>query len=326
MHMNRIIITTVSALFGLAMLAQAADKPAETALAAPRIKPIESIWLLTIPHFPVTDESDAALARNIKAWKALGVFDAVSLLDYPPTFIGAKDFTKAANALIAETGGHFLLQTLPVGAEGWEASANPRLAERLAGTHFDPSKAVKESQWLETMKGVNADIWGWIPEHNARMPSPEELARSAGEFAKIARAQHKKVVIWLTAEALSHGKTDLLKRIYEATRDNADFYCWMDLEAATLRAGEAKWPETMAQLLDEILKLTPKEKTVIQWIHSPRWPCKDVEGTKTYISVCQSKGINRFGMLTNVGGGRNLLAEEPWREFYRTLPKIGGRQ
>jgi hypothetical protein len=78
----------------------------------------------------------------------------------------------------------------------------------------------------------------------------------------------------------------------------------------------------MAQVLDEILALTPKEKTVIQWINSPKWPAKDVEGTKAYISVCQSKGINHFGMLTNLGPGRNLLDQEGFREFYRTLPKV----
>jgi hypothetical protein len=65
--------------------------------------------------------------------------------------------------LIAETGARFLITTLPVGTEGWESSANPRLEKKLAGTHFDASKAMTQAQWLETMKGVNADMWGWVP-------------------------------------------------------------------------------------------------------------------------------------------------------------------
>jgi hypothetical protein len=323
--MNRIILSAAaSAFIALGVRAQAADQPAETSPVSPAIKPIESIWLLTIPHFPAGEESDAQMARKIKDWKATGVFDAVTLLDYPPTFVGERDFTKAANALIADTGARFIITSLPVGKEGWESSGNARLAQRLAGTHFDASKAVPESEWLETMKGVNADIWGWVPEASARIPTPDEAARSAGEFAKFAKAQHKQVVIWLTVEALSRGQKEMMRRICEATREDADFYCWMDLEAETLRAGEPKWRETMAHVLDEILALTPKEKTVIQWINNPRWPAKDVEGTKAYIGVCQSKGINRFGMLTNLGPGRNMLDQESWRDFYRTLPKVGG--
>ena len=75
----------------------------------------------------------------------------------------------------------------------------------------------------------------------------------------------------------------------------------------------------MGQILDKILTLTPKEKTVIQWSHSPKWPAKDPEGTKTYISICQAKGINRFCVLAPGQG----LDRDPWREFYRTLPKKG---
>ena len=313
-------------IIGFTILVLAAAAHAETPPETPVVKPIESLWLLTIPHFPGTSESDAALARKLKEWQATGVFDAVSLLDYPPTFVGEKDFTKSANALMEEAGGRFIITTLPVGKEGWETSSNPRLAQRLAGTHYDASKAMTQLEWLETMKDLKADMWGWVPEHSARIPTPDEAARSAGEFARFARAQHKKAVIWLTVEALTHGQAEMMRRICEATRDDADYFCWMDLEEATLREGEAKWRETMAQLLDRVLELTPKEKTVIQWINSPRWPAKDVEGTKTYISICQAKGINRFGMLSNLGPSRGLLDQEPWHEFYRTLPKIKAAQ
>ncbi|MCX7886927.1 MAG: hypothetical protein N3B01_06705 [Verrucomicrobiae bacterium] len=295
-----------------------------SAVCAQDIKPIESIWLLTIPRFPGSEEQDGALAEKIKQWHKKGVFDAFSLLIYPPTFVCEKDVTKAANKLIAQTAARFIITTLPVGNEGWESSNNPRLAKRLPGTHYDPGRAMSQVQWLERMKTINAEMWGWVPEHTARIPTPPEAAHSAGEFAKFAKARHKTVVIWLTAQALSRGHRELMLRICDATRAHADFYCWMDVEEETLRAGESKWRETMAEVLDEILALTPKEKTVIQWINHPKWPAKDVDGTKTYIGICQSKGINRFGMLTNLGAGRGLLDQEPWRRFYSTLPKARG--
>ena len=62
--------------------------------------------------------------------------------------------------------------------------------------------------------------------------------------------------------------------------------------------------------------LSQPERGGLVW--RPQWPAKDVEGTKAYISVCQAKGINRFGMLCMPQG---LLDREPWYEFYRTLPK-----
>ena len=123
----------------------------------------------------------------------------------------------------------------------------------------------------------------------------------------------------MTAEALTRGHEDLMQGISKATRTDADYYVWMDLEAESLRAGESRWQETMGELLDKILMLCSKEKTVIQWINSPRWMAKDVEGTKAYISVCQAKGINHFAVLMPPQG---LLDREPWREFYRTLPKV----
>jgi Spy/CpxP family protein refolding chaperone len=296
-----------------------------TSQEGPAIKPIESLWLLTIPHFPGTSDYNRDLAKRLKEWQATGVFDGISLLDYPPTFVGEQDFATAANVLMTEAGGRFIITTLPVGKEGWESSGNPRLAQKLAGTHYDASKAMPQAQWLETMKDLKADTWGWVPELTARMPTPESMGRSAGEFARFAKSQHKKVVIWLTAETLTHGRNaeELTKAICEATRADADYYTWMDLEAESLRDGEPRWRESMGQLLDKILALTPKEKTVIQWINNPRWPAKDVAGTKAYIAVCQAKGINRFGVLANLAPAHGQLDQEPWHEFYRTLPKAG---
>ena len=318
-------------LHGQAGVARGAAAPAGTSAGAPAgapsgssvIQPIESLWLLTIPHFPVTREMDAALALALKKWQATGVFDAISLLDPPPTFVCEKGFIKPANALIKEVGGSFIVSTLPVGQEGWESSANPRLAKKFAGTHYDASKALPQLQWLETMKELKADMWGWVPEQTAQRPTSDQVARSAGEFARFAKAQHKTAVIWLTAQALTRGHEELIRQICEATRTNADFYVWMDLEEESLQAGEPRWRETMGHILDQILKLTPKEKTVVQWINNPRWPAKDAEGTKAYLSVCQAKGINRFGMLCMP---QALLEREPWYEFYRTLPKAGGKR
>ena len=114
----------------------------------------------------------------------------------------------------------------------------------------------------------------------------------------------------------------MMRSICEATRADADFIGWMDLPGASLEAGESQWRETMGKILDKILTLSPKEKTVIQWTHNPKWPAKDVAGTNAYIGVCQAKGINRFCVLSQPGG----LDREPWGEFYRTLPKIGNKQ
>ena len=108
-----------------------------------------------------------------------------------------------------------------------------------------------------------------------------------------------------------------MEGICNATRADVDFIVWMDLPGETLQAGEARWRETMDRLLDKILKLSPPEKTVIQWLNNPKWPTKDVEGTRAYISICQDRGIDRFCLLAPP----QLLEREPWREFYRTLPK-----
>jgi hypothetical protein len=298
-----------------------AEPPAEVA----GIQPIESLWLMTVPHFPGASELDTALARELKEWQATGAFDAVSLHHYPPTFADEKEFTRQANALIKDMGARFIIATLPVGKEGWESSGNERLAQKHAGTHYDASKAMTQVQWLDTFKELQSDTWAWVLEQPARMPTPEQAAGAAIEFVRCAKAQRKQTIIVLSAQMLTHGRAaeELAKAVCKSTRTDTDYIAWMDLPGETLQAGESKWRETMAQVLDQILELSPKEKTVIQWLNNPRWPTKDVEGMRTYISICQAKGINRFQVLFPPQGS---LDRESWREFYRTLPKLGGKR
>jgi len=301
---------------------------AETAKATHNIKPIESLWYLSIPR--VTSDGDAIRAKEFKEWQKAKVFDAFMLQKFPPTLSDEKDFNARANALIKEVGGRFIIATVTVGKEGWETSSNQRMAQKFAtqGGHNDASKTMTQLQWLETFKGLESDTWAWVLEQPARMPTPEQAAQSASEFVRFTKAQHKRAVIWLSAEAFGQASLNkgmiekflmLEQRICEATRADADYFAWMDLPGASLQAGESQWRETMGHLLDKILTLTPKEKTVIQWSHSPRWPAKDVAGTEAYISTCQAKGINRFCVLAPWSG----LDREPWSQFYRTLPKTG---
>jgi Spy/CpxP family protein refolding chaperone len=320
-------------LLGQAGLAHGAEEHAEPPAGSPGIQPIESLWFASTRHFPGTSDVDAALEKGLKEWQQAKVFDAALLMKYPPTFADEREFNRRANALIKEVGGQFIVSTLTVGKEGWESSANERFAKKLAtaGAHYDASKAMSQTQWLETLKDVDADTWAWALEQPVRMPTPEEAARSASEFVRFAKAQHKRAVIWLSAEAFRYpsreeGVLDKMvrmeQRICEAKRADADFFVWMDLPGATLQAGESQWRETMDHLLDRILTLTPKEKAVIQWMNNPRWPTKDVEGTKLYISACQAKGINRFCLLSGFGPAPHSLDHDPFREFYRTLPKM----
>jgi hypothetical protein len=242
------------------------------------------------------------------------------LLKLPPTFADEKDFTAQANALIKEAGGQFVIVTLPVGSEGWESSGNQRLAQKQQSTggHYDASKAIPQQQWLATLKDLDSGTWAWVLEQPAQMPTPEQAARSAGEFVRYAKAQHKKTVIWLSGEGFAIPRfKEMIQAICEATRADADFFGWMDLPGASLKSGESKWRETLGGLLDQILTMTPKEKTVIQWTHNPNWPAKDVAGTKAYISTCQAKGIDRFCVLSRP----QFLDRDPWREFYRGLAK-----
>ena len=74
------------------------------------------------------------MAKALKEWRP--VFDAIMLLKLPPTFADPQDFTAQANAMIKEAGGRFVIVTLPVGTQGWESSANQRLAQKVAGGHY----------------------------------------------------------------------------------------------------------------------------------------------------------------------------------------------
>ena len=69
--------------------------------------------------------------------------------------------------------------------------------------------------------------------------------------------------------------------------------------------------------------MTPKEKTVIQWLNNPKWPTKDAAGTTIYIRHCQAKGINHFMLLSGFGPAEQSLDHDPFRAFYRSLPKAG---
>ena len=307
MHCRLVILVSI----GLLGVAARAQSPVD----APAIRPIDSLWLASPPVFPSTSERDAAYTKGLKQWRQ--VFDAYILIKLPPTFADEKNFTVHAKTLIKEVGGQFIIVTLPVGNEGWESSANQRFAQKH-GWHYDAGKAMSQTQWLTTLKDLDSDTWEWVLEGAAQMPTPEQAARSASEFVKYAKSQHKKAVIWLSGEGFAIPRFNaMIQRICEATRDDADFFGWMDLQSASLRSGESNWRETLGGLLDQILAMTPKEKTVIQWEHNPKWPAKDVAGTKAYIAVCQAKGINRFSALS----GAEFINRAPWNEFYRTLPR-----
>ncbi len=297
-----------------------ATVPAQPAGQTPALKPVESLWWVSTRRFPGTSESDAALSRVLKEWQPTGIFDAFILLKLPPTFADGQEFNRRASELIRDAGGRYIISTLPVGVEGWESCVNQRFAQKTIGTggRYDASKAQPQAEWLNTLTNLQADTWAWVLEQPARMPTPEEAGRSAAEFVRIAKAHHKKAALWLSAQALTHGGgfERLTAAICQAGT-NADYLTWMDLPGETLRNGESKWQETMAQLLDRILTLTPKEKTVMQWLPKPRWPTKDVAGTTAYLANCQAKGINRFCLLFSPQG----FNQDSWSQFFRSLPK-----
>jgi hypothetical protein len=236
----------------------------------------------------------------------------------------AKDSVTHANAISKALGDAVILATFPVGKDGWETSASSAFAEQMAphGAHYDSRRTMTQAQWLETLGKAGGGGWAWVLERPARMPTPEQAAQSAVEFARIAKAQKKKVVIWLSVMGLTReALVPPLQRVCGATRDSTDYFVWMDLPGESLRNGESQWRETMDGLLDKILALTPKEKTVIQWTHNPRLPTKDPAGTRNYIAACQRKGINRFVLFAPL----EILNRDPWQEFYRTIPKSGGK-
>lgn len=292
--------------------------------------PINTIWFA--PATLLTTEREKELTTKLKQWKTAGTFDGFPIRILPPTFADPKDFIPRANALNEALGGTLIIGTFTVGKEGWETSFNERFARQF-GFSYDASKAMSQSKWLKTMSALTADTWAWVLEQPAQMPPPvEATARSAGEFVELAKAQNRKVVIWLSAMGLQpEPLLVILRRVIEASRAQADYYVWMDLPGVVLQQTLGRRPNspeegrmtpqmlaTMEKLLDQIVTLTPPEKTFIQWTHSPFLPTQDVEGTVAYIAACQRKGINRFVLFFSLQG----LEQEPWRSFYRTLPKV----
>lgn len=283
---------------------------AATAKETTRVQPIESLWLIAGYLKPDTDV--AALIKGLQPRQDAKVFDAVAVGLMPPTFTDPKAAIEQANRLNRALSGKLIVGTFPVGKDGWETSQNERWAQQL-GFKFDASKAMSRQEWLETLKKVEADTMAWLLERPARRPTSEALAQAGLEFARLAKSQKKKVAFWLSAMMLrEEDATEMARRFSQATRESADYFVWMDLPAVSQEPGQS-----LEKLLDVMLTLTPKEKTVIQWTHNPRLPTKDVAGTQAYISACQAKGINRFVVLFSLQG----LEQEPWREFYRTLPK-----
>ena len=113
---------------------------------------------------------------------------------------------------------------------------------------------MSQVQWLATLEGLDSDTWGWILEQPAQMPTPDQAAQSASEFVRFAKARHKKTAIWLSGQALGNPRFKAMtQRICQATRDEADFFGWMDLPGEAIKSGEDKWRESLGQLLDQIL-------------------------------------------------------------------------
>ena len=283
-----------------------------------QLKPVESLWLAP-NNVPTGDaRADAAALRTLEPWLAAKTFDGFVLQTLPPTFVDPKDSLPALNTLCAGLGGKAILATLPVGREGWETSCNERMAQRMTrrNVRYDAGRATSERKWLEAIAaGVPADTWAWILEQPARMPTADEAARSAKEFIRIARERNKTAILWLSGQGLQReAPLAMLRGVCEATRDSADYFVWMDLPGASLET-------PLGELLDTVLTLSPKAKTVIQWTPNPTLPTKDPEGTRAYIAACQAKGLNRFCALVPV----DLLDRDPWRDFLSTLPKAAPR-
>ncbi|HXF04290.1 MAG TPA: hypothetical protein VNM72_02620 [Blastocatellia bacterium] len=292
--------------------------------------PINTIWFA--PATLLTSGTEKELTTKLKQWTTAGPFDGFPIRILPPTFADPQDFIPRANALDEVLGGTLIIGTFAVGKDGWETSFNERFARQF-GFNYDASKAVTQSEWLKTMSALTANTWAWVLEQPAQMPPPlEATARSAAEFAEIAKAQNRKVIIWISAMGLQpEPLLAILRRVIEATRAQADYFVWMDLPGVVLQQTLGRRPNspeegrmtpqmlaTMEKLLDQIVTLTPPEKTLIQWTHSPFLPTQDVEGTVAYITACQRKGINRFVLFFSLEG----LEQEPWRSFYQTLPKV----
>jgi acetyl esterase/lipase len=276
------------------------------------LKPIAALWWA--PEGFLNDASEPALRDALLLWNDGHVFDLFPMRILPPTFADPHDFLARVNKLDAALGNRIVLATFTVGKVGWEASSNEPFARRLArlGVHFDGSKAMTQADWLALLNRASATNWAWVLEQPVRTGlTPESTAASAAEFARIAQGQNKNVVLWLSAMGLVNPSLRvILEKVCATNRGQVDHYVWMDLPGVSLET-------PLGELLDQIVALTPPEKTVIQWTHNPRLPTRDPAGTRAYIATCQAKGINRFCLFL----AAETLNQEPWRTFYRTLEK-----
>jgi hypothetical protein len=293
-----------------------APAPARSAPASgspqPALKPIAALWWA--PEGFLNGASEPALHDALTRWNAAHVFDAFPTRILPPTFADPDDFLGRASKLNQAIENRFILSTFPVGLEGWETSNNEQLAERLGplGIRFDRTRAMTQAAWLERLRAGNAGTWAWVLEQPVRTAlTPEHTAASAAEFIRFARGENKKVVLWLSAMGLRNPDLRaILEQVCATARDQADYFVWMDLPGVSLET-------PLEGLLEQIVALTPRERTVIQWTHNPRLPTRDPAGTRAYIAACQAKGINRFCLFLAAA----TLDQQPWREFYRTLRK-----
>ena len=189
---------------------------------------------------PARASADAALAKALKKWQPTGVFDAISLLNFPPTFADAAGFQPASNALMKEVGGRFIISTLPVGKEGWETSANQRLAQKLAaaGAHYDASKAMTQRRVAGNAEGPGRRHVGWVLEH--RRTCPRRRRRHGRQASSPGSPKHStsRRSSGSTAQA-PHTRAwkELMRGICEATRADADFFVWMDLPRGVAAGG-----------------------------------------------------------------------------------------
>src|SRR5712675_1374384 len=130
MHFNPIIAAPrlaepIARIIGLTALVLAAAAPAETPKSTSGVKPIESLWYLSIPR--VTSQGETMRTRELKEWQKAKVFDAFMMTKLPPTLSDDKDFNTRANAMIKDVGGRFVIATVSTGKDGWQTSANERM-------------------------------------------------------------------------------------------------------------------------------------------------------------------------------------------------------
>ena len=291
-----------------------------------QLQPLNSFWYSDTNN--LSSDRMNILSATFPAWLNARVFDGFVWHVLPPTFTDPQPVIALMNSLNGLLGGKVVAATLPVGTVGWETSNNSNFAAKNGYT-YDPTKAVSEQQWLQSIQTLQENAWAWIDGNGASIPAPAQAAASATTFVNAVKAQNKKAVIWLSAQALGP-QLPMLQAICAATKDTADYFGWMDIpDLIALNAlghspaseQEAEMsPAMLAQLsqtLDAILALTPKEKTYIQWVNGPNSPTQEVAGTTAYIALCQHKGINNFVLLANV----NELQQAPWKGFYLSLAK-----